>query len=168
MNATQKKCLVLIFGFYAILLTAYVLGFRWNRTRSLQPGIYRLVNGAIQRDGYARVAPNASEWYRMGVEREYYREGTPLLKKIIALEGDVVSYDMIEKGLIIGETTFILLSEIRSKDSAGRDMSMPSFPIRLKPGEAWLGSENERGYDSRYFGPVSMDLLQPARLVWGW
>lgn len=164
----RKKWLVLIVGFFVVLLAAYGLGFRWNYSWSVPIGLWRLEDRRIIRRGdYVQVSPNASVWYRLGVEREYYREGAYLLKKVVAIEADLVSYDLAEKSLTVGGA-FIPISEIRSRDVMGRAMPSPQFPVRLKHGEAWLSSDNERGYDSRYFGPVSLELLRPARLVLAW
>ena len=163
----RKKWLVLIVGFFVVLLAAYALGFRWNYSGSVPLGLWRLEDRRIRRGDYAQVSPNDSAWYRLGVEREYYRDGAYLLKQVVALEGDIVSYDAAEKSVTVGET-FIPISEIRSRDIMGRAMPSPQFPVRLKPNEAWLASDNERGYDSRYFGPVSLEYLRPARLVLPW
>ena len=163
----RKTWIVLIVGFFVVLLAAYCFGFRWNYSGSVPLGLWRLEDRRIQRGDYVQVSPNDSGWYRLGVEREYYREGAYLLKHVVALDGYVVSYDATEKSVSIG-SAFIPISEIRSRDVAGRAMPSPQYPIRLTPNEAWLASDNERGYDSRYFGPVSLDLLQPARLVLRW
>ena len=163
----KQKWLVLLVGFFVVLLAAYALGFRWNYSGSVPMGLWRLEDREIQRGDYVQVSPNASAWYRLGVEREYYRDGAYLLKQVIALEGDGISYDVAEKSVTVG-SALIPISEIRSKDVAGRAMPSPQFPVRLKHNEAWLASDNERGYDSRYFGPVSLELLQPARLVLPW
>ena len=164
----RKKWLVLIVGFFSVLLTAYCLGFRWNYSGSVPLGLWRLEDRKIIRRGdYVQVAPNSSAWYRLGVEREYYRDGAYLLKQVVALEGDIVSNDVPEKSVTVG-SALIPINEIRSRDVVGRAMPSPQFPVRLKHGEAWLASDNERGYDSRYFGPVSVELLRPARLILPW
>ncbi len=161
---TQKKWIALLVGSMVMLVVAYGLGFRWNFTHSVPTGLWRLEDGAIQRGDYVQVSPNDLPWYRFGVEREYYRDEAPLLKKVVALEGDVVSLDALQHNVTV-DGVHVSLSEWRSRDIAGRVMPSPSFPTRLKPGEAWLASENERGYDSRYFGPVPTRLLRRARLV---
>jgi len=144
------------------------LGYRVNFTHSVPVGLWKLENGAILREGYVQVETNPQAWYLLGVERKYYRPGARLLKKVVALEGDIVDYDTTEKiviVIVIVNGKVVPLSEVASRDGMGRAMPSMTFPVRLKPGEAWLASENKRGYDSRYFGPVSLDLLQPARLV---
>jgi type IV secretory pathway protease TraF len=58
------------------------------------------------------------------------------------------------------------MTEIISQDTEGRPLPKASFPVTLRKGEVWLSSENIRGYDSRYFGPVSEDVLRRAAPVW--
>jgi type IV secretory pathway protease TraF len=117
------------------------------------------------RGGYAVVAPSVHPGYRLAVERGYLHELTPMLKRLVAAEGDVVSYDEEERAVTVnGE--YVPMTEILSRDTEERSLPRPSFPVVLKKGEVWLSSENIRGYDSRYFGPVSTDLLRRAKPFW--
>lgn len=150
--------------FSVSIFIIYGLGYRVNFTHSVPVGLWKLEGGAIFREGYVQVVANTQPWYLLGVERKYYQSGARLLKKVVALEGDIVDYGTTEKLLTVNGK-LVPLTETASQDSAGRDMPQMSFPVRLGAGEAWLTSENKRGYDSRYFGPVSLDLLQPARLI---
>jgi len=150
--------------FSVSIFIIYGLGYRVNFTHSVPIGLWRIDGGEVHREGYAQVAANTQPWYLLGVKRKYYQSGARLLKKVVALEGDIVDYDSTEKLLTVNGK-FVPLTETVSRDSAGRNMPQMSFPVRLGAREAWLASENKRGYDSRYFGPVSLDLLRPAKLV---
>lgn len=150
--------------FSVSIFIIYGLGYRVNFTHSVPVGLWKLEDGAILREGYVQVETNPQAWYLLGVEREYYRPGARLLKKVVALEGDIVDYDTTEKIMTVNGKV-VPLSEVASRDGMGRAMPLMTFPVCLGPGEAWLASENKRGYDSRYFGPVSLDLLQPAKLL---
>jgi len=165
---TQRKkwrgAVLFLLLFIVVTFIVYGLGYRMNLTHSVPIGLWRIDDGEVHREGYAQVAANTQPWYLFGVERKYYQSGVRLLKKVVALEGDIVDYDTTEKLLTVNGR-FVPLTETVSRDSAGRNMPQMSFPVRLGAGEAWLTSENKRGYDSRYFGPVSLDLLQPAKLV---
>jgi type IV secretory pathway protease TraF len=88
-----------------------------------------------------------------------------MLKRVVAAEGDFVSYDEWERAITVNGR-YMPMTEILSRDTEGRELPRPLFPALLKKGEAWLSSENIRGYDSRYFGPVSTDLLQRAEPLW--
>ena len=150
--------------FSVSIFIIYGLGYRVNFTHSVPVGLWKLEGGEILREGYVQVAANIQPWYLLGTERKYYQSGARLLKKVVALEGDLVDYDTIGK-IITVNGKVVPLSEVASRDGMGRAMPSMTFPVRLKPGEAWLASENKRGYDSRYFGPVSLDLLQSAKLL---
>jgi type IV secretory pathway protease TraF len=99
------------------------------------------------------------------MERGYLRGLTPMLKRVAAAEGDLVSYDERERAITVNGR-YIPMTEILSRDTEGRPLPRPSFPARLGKGDVWLSSENIRGYDSRYFGPVSEDLLKKAEPFW--
>ena len=81
------------------------------------------------------------------------------------MEGDFVSYDRREKSVTVNGD-YVLMTEILSQDTEGRPMRGAFFPARLKKSQVWLSYENIRGYDSRYFGPVSSDILRKATPVW--
>jgi conjugative transfer signal peptidase TraF len=143
---------------------------RVNLSPSVPTGIWRMDINTSEwsgdvRFGYVVVTPSAHPGYRLAVERGYLHDLMPMLKRIVATEGDFVSYDERERAITVNGS-YIPMTEILSRDTEGRDLPRPLFPTRLKRGEAWLSSENIRGYDSRYFGPVSTDLLQRAEPVW--
>jgi type IV secretory pathway protease TraF len=43
---------------------------------------------------------------------------------------------------------------VASEDSTGAKLSVYPTPVTLPPGSYWLVSDPERGFDSRYFGPI--------------
>jgi type IV secretory pathway protease TraF len=88
-----------------------------------------------------------------------------MLKRIVAAEGDFVSYDRQEKTVTVNGG-YVPMTEILSQDTEGRPMPGAFFPVRLQERQVWLSSENIRGYDSRYFGPVSADILKKAAPIW--
>lgn len=83
------------------------------------------------------------------------------MKKVTASSGDVIDYDTEEESVTVnGE--YLPYTKILSEDTQGRPLYGTKFPIILKKGQVWLSSENVRGYDSRYFGPVSGELIIKA------
>jgi type IV secretory pathway protease TraF len=52
-----------------------------------------------------------------------------------------------------------------ARDSSGRRLEHYPFGAhRVRPGELWLLSDNPRGWDSRYFGPVALaNVVSAAR-----
>jgi conjugative transfer signal peptidase TraF len=166
----QKIAMVCFFVIFIFCLWAgYGELFRINLSPSVPTGIWiterTMKNTSTQSGGirgrYVIVAPSAHPGYRLAVERGYLHELTPMLKRVVGVERDFVSYDEGEKAVTVnGE--YLPMTEIFSRDTEGRPLPRASFPLVLKKEEAWLSSENIRGYDSRYFGPVSTDLLQEA------
>jgi conjugative transfer signal peptidase TraF len=146
-------------------LRLYRAGYRVNLSPSVPTGIWRIRDGGHKKGDYVVVAPNDHHGYRLAVERGYLPGFSPMLKRIVALDGDFISYDRQEKAVTVnGE--YVLMTEIVSQDTEGRPLPEASFPVTLGKGEVWLSSENIRGYDSRYFGPVSEDILRKAAPVW--
>ena len=146
-------------------LSLYHAGYRLNLSPSVPTGIWRIQDGGHKKGDYVVVSPSDHHGYKLAVERGYLPGFSPMLKRIVALEGDFVSYDRQEKAVTVnGE--YILMTEIISKDTEERPLPEASFPVTLRKGEVWLASENIRGYDSRYFGPISEDIFRKAAPVW--
>jgi conjugative transfer signal peptidase TraF len=148
-------------------MTAYAAGFRIKLSRSLPIGIWR-VDGASelsQTDCYVTVSPIGNPGYSLALERGYLYSNSHMLKKIVAVEGDFVSYDIVEKSVTVNGN-YVFRTEILSQDTEGRSLPAALYPVSLTARQVWLSSENIRGYDSRYFGPVSSDLLRKATPIW--
>lgn len=151
--------IILIMGGFC----AWYLGYRINFTPSVPMGIWKLDGKELKSGNFVLVRPNKEEWYKLATKRGYFQEAVPMLKKIAGMEGDVISYDLETRAITVNGAR-VPATEILSKDSGGRPMPSVVFPVRLKQGEVWLTSENIRGYDSRYFGAVSTDLLESMQL----
>jgi conjugative transfer signal peptidase TraF len=146
-------------------LRLYHEGYRVNLSPSVPTGIWRIQDEGHKKGDYVVVSPSDHPGYKLAVERGYLPGFSPMLKRVVAAEGDIVSYDEDEKAVMVnGE--YIMMTEIISQDTEGRPLPRASFPVTLKEGDVWLSSENIRGYDSRYFGPVSEDVLKKAEPVW--
>jgi conjugative transfer signal peptidase TraF len=159
----RKTCFLFGLCFLCFFFWAYWAGYRINNSPSVPTGIWKIdpLPGTAWKDDYVVVPPEAQPAYEFAVERGYVSAGTPLLKKIAAAAGDVIDYNLeIEYITVNGE--ILPYTAISSADSAGRLLYSAKFPVCLKKGEVWLSSENIRGYDSRYFGPVSADLIVRA------
>jgi conjugative transfer signal peptidase TraF len=171
------KRIIILFIIYACamsLLTIMTMKesrtYRINLSPSVPTGIWRVKEKKREESGdikneYVVVEASVHPGYLLAVERGYLHNLTPMLKRVVAWEGDLVSYDEKERAVTVnGE--YIPMTEVLSRDTEGRVLPRVSFPLVLKKGEVWLSSENIRGYDSRYFGPVSTDLLRRATSVW--
>ncbi|MDR1510325.1 MAG: S26 family signal peptidase [Synergistaceae bacterium] len=144
----------------ASFFAAYKAGYRINITPSVPIGVWR-IGGEPRKGGYVAVAASEHAGYRLAVERQYLSDTRPMLKLFAAAEGDVVSYDTQGKAVTVNEN-YISMTEIFERDTEGRPLPSAAFPLRLEAGQGWVSSENIHGYDSRYFGPVSRDLLESA------
>ena len=149
-----------------LLFAGYNIGFRLNRSPSTPRGLWLLQpNMPVGVGNFVAVPPGANPGYALALERGYFREGAIMLKIIIAAEGDLVDYDHEEKAVTVNGR-HIPATEIFPYDSQGRPLYPASFPVVLGSNQVWLSSEWERGFDSRYFGPVYSETLTKAVPVW--
>ena len=104
----------------------------------------------------SKVAAFAPEWARkLADERQYLPYDYPLIKSVLAVEGDVICYH--ETSVSVPKSPDIPL---RSQDSLGRDMPVQSGCHILQLDEYFIASHDvQDGFDSRYFGPVRKDQL---------
>jgi conjugative transfer signal peptidase TraF len=163
---------VVVSGITLISFAACGAGYRVNLSPSVPRGLWKVVNQPEepQKGSYVVVPNNARDesknpGYRLAAERGYLVNPMPMLKRVVAVEGDFVSYDRQEKVVTVNGD-YVFMTEILSRDTEGRPMPGAFFPVWLQDRQVWLSSENIRGYDSRYFGPVSSDILRKATPVW--
>ena len=137
-------------------------GIRLNASPSLPFGLYRVTadSGAPLVE-FCPAEPAASLANARG-----YRQvgscpdcGTPLMKPIVAREGDVV--EVTAAGVRVNGNP-LRNSAPLSLDSAGRPLTpWPAGKYAVPAGVVWLISDyHARSFDSRYFGPVSATLIK--------
>lgn len=139
-----------------LLCIAYFSGYRVNLSGSLPHRLYRIVvlpegkapsRGELVVLDYRKIDnPVISE----GMTRRYLT-AHPMVKQVGALPGETVSLGggrFRVNGRDRGSLTVL------SADSQGRILGAFPTPYTLKTGEFWLVSHPEKGFDSRYFGPV--------------
>jgi conjugative transfer signal peptidase TraF len=91
---------------------------------------------------------------QLGIERGYEGRELPLLKRVVALEGDVVSVS--SSGVSINGQ-FLPNSAPLFYDEAGRPLAMAQLDhFRLGSDQAFLMGVTPTSWDSRYFGAVSL------------
>jgi conjugative transfer signal peptidase TraF len=161
-----------VLGMAFVSLAAYGAGYRINLSPSVPRGVWKIAEQTEQpqRGGYVVVPNDADDesknpGYRLAAERGYLVSPMPMLKRVAAAEGDFVSYDQAERAVTVNGG-YVLMTEILSRDTEGRPMPSAPYPVWLEERQVWLTSENTRGYDSRYFGPVSSDILRKALPIW--
>ena len=142
-------------------IALHSLGYRVNRSSSLPSFVYRITpigadepirrGDAVLIDLSRFPNPVIAE----GVRRGYVNLREPMLKKVGAVPGDAVTLSGNSLS-VSGETA---RQTVASRDSYGGELSAWPTPVTLRPGEYWLVSDPERGFDSRYFGPVRREAV---------
>ena len=74
-----------------------------------------------------------------------------MLKQIGATPGDT---DILKDEYMFVNGGAAAKMTVASRDSFGGELSPWPMPLTLQPDQYWLTSEPERGFDSRYFGPI--------------
>ena len=138
-------------------LLLHALGYRVNLSGSLPGHIYRVIpleaSDSIERGD--RVLIDLPRFrnpvIEIGIRRGYVSRSWKMLKEIGAAPGDAVE---LKDGLLFvnGVSTPMVIS---SEDSRGQALCPYPTPLVLSPDCYWLVSVPYRGFDSRYFGPVS-------------
>ena len=154
-----------------LLLGVDLVGLHFNLTASLPLGLYREIPRPARLGDLVAVCPPA-EWARFGRDRGYLPPGrcdgggAPLLKRIVAVEGQVVVIDA--AGVAVDGQW--LQTPASTIDRQGRPLpTWPEGHHRLGPGQLWIATSDPRSLDSRYFGPVTRDaVLATVVPVWTW
>jgi conjugative transfer signal peptidase TraF len=135
------------------------------RARKLERGDY------VCLEGWRAAAPEAiRSAARDGQVPLSWVQGERLTKLVAGIPGDRITYAQDAQGGHL-EINGVRLprSTALEHDSAGAKLARPKLPHVLQDGEVWLSSEHERGFDSRYFGPVKIEALAcRAELRWKW
>lgn len=135
-------------AFSAFLMMSYFAGFRINLTSSMPEYLWFIYpispDEKIMLGDYVIIPVSGidtSEFDEKTIERYFKQGGFPFLKQVSGVPGDLIDKD-----------ESISLFEI---DSKGCRLPIFHLPTRLGEDEYWLTSDKERGFDSRYFGPVN-------------
>jgi conjugative transfer signal peptidase TraF len=142
-------------------------GLRINLTASEPRGLY-IVEGRPWSRGSLVVIRLPARLSAIALERGYALPGNTAdtamdgLKRVAALPGDTVV--LASNGLSVNGVLWPA-SKPLAWDSNGHPI--PHYPFgvyRVGPGQVWLLSDNLRGWDSRYFGPLPRaNVISAAR-----
>lgn len=143
------------------LATAYSLGLRINTSYSLPMGLY--VTTSDTQSAFVEFCPSG-ESARLSKMRGYRSAGecsdggAPLLKQIVAREGDIV--EMSPLGISVNGKLLQNTAPL-ARDGAGRPLAPWKFgTYKVARGQVWVASTYNRGsYDSRYFGPIAVTSI---------
>lgn len=127
----------------------------YNPSASAEIGFYRLYKDHAPKLG-VQVAAYAPEWARvMADERGYLPYDYPLIKTVLAVEGDEICYH--KSGIRVPNGSVI---SVQVRDRSGREMPVKSGCIVLQSDEYFIASPDvQAGFDSRYFGPVRIEKI---------
>ena len=132
----------------------------YNKTNSAPVGWYAVeTKRPLQRnDLVAAFAP--AEARKLAADRGYLPEHVPLIKTVWAIGGEQVCHDG-QRVRVLNRPDISVLGQ----DGLGRALPVMSGCYRLNADEVFLVSTTvENSWDSRYFGPVSDELiLGPVR-----
>lgn len=130
-----------------------------NRTDSLPHGLYWLgpVRPGGPRPGDVVALPVPAAVRDVVRERGYLPPRGVLMKPVAARTGDVVC--LRDGSVRINGRIF---SRLRLEDSAGRPLPRLGFCGPVPEGHVFLATPDARSFDSRYFGPVSLEELAGA------
>ena len=128
----------------------------YNPSSSAPIGWYQLTdNYAPKRNDL--VAAYAPDWARvLADERSYLPYDYPLIKSVLAIEGDEVCYHIDRVSVPNGADI-----PLPARDRLGREMPRKFVGcLTLGAGEFWIASPDvQTGFDSRYFGPIDQNML---------
>jgi conjugative transfer signal peptidase TraF len=131
-----------------------------NYTPSLPVGVYLLRPGrTVTKDALVEFEIPAR--VRAFIVGRYLPARFHLLKRVVALEGDVVCF---ADGSYRVEG--VAISMIARHDSVGRPLRVFEFCGKVPPGTAMLATPHPSSLDSRYFGPVPLSDLTVATPLW--
>ena len=168
----RRALVALAGGLVLVAAGAWVSGLRFNLSASLPPGFYIVSRGDVGRGSLvlACLPPNVADFARARgyVPRGVCPGGTaPLGKQVLAMSGDTVTVSA--EGLSVNGA-LMPDSRARARDVRGRPLWMTPIGRHLVgPTEIWLISHHPLGYDSRYFGALSVSSIRAVvRPLWTW
>lgn len=154
--------------FVVSIMVAYAAGVRINLTASFPQGLYFLENKPAKRGDLVEFATPDTEVFRQAVERDYISESflfgrTHLLKRLVAVEGDVVTIDA--KGVTVNGK-LLSNSKPQTADELGRPLPRVELTsYQLQVNEILLMSEySPASFDARYFDIQSIEGI--SGIIW--
>jgi conjugative transfer signal peptidase TraF len=135
----------------------------WNASSSSPLGFYTVARArrVIVGDLIVAWAPPAAR--RLAARRNYLPTNVPLIKRVAAVQGDIVCA---KRSLVLINGHVASLR--RSSDRRGRPLPWWNGCKVLAKGELFLLSSHARfAFDGRYFGMTQpQEVIGKARLIW--
>lgn len=130
----------------------------WNVSASVPVGLYMVVADTPPHMADVVAFIPSEPLAGFLAERGYLPDGLPLLKRVLAMPGQIVcraDLAITVNGAGVGSAL--------ARDRAGRDLPAWQGCRRIQSGEVFLMNRQVRdSLDGRYFGPTTTDLLLGA------
>ena len=161
----MKRILLLCGVVVAALTAAEALNpapvFIWNQTASIERGLYIQTNSNVETSVTVAVSPPPN-FRNLLQERRYLPSTVPLMKRVVAADGDQIC--RIGDEIILNQEQ---IARAKEKDSAGRILPEWQGCFVLSAHEVFLLGSHENSLDGRYFGPVRREsIIGTYRLIW--
>lgn len=130
----------------------------WNTSASVPIGLYLIVSRPVQIGDYVLVRISGP-MQALAERRNYVGANMPLLKRVVATEGDRVC----RRGqalLVSGQHVAIALGI----DQAGRPLPVWQGCHQLQHGQVFVLGKHPESFDSRYFGPIDREQIAGAAI----
>ena len=145
----------------SLVAGAWFYGIRINLTPSMPKGLYRIVDGPVQRGDIVSLCP-PDPWGKLGKIRGYTGDGQcpdgsrPLLKILAGIEGDTVSIgsDGIRINGFLQDN-----STAQAQDRHGRNICSILESGKIPQNRVLVLAPVSWSFDGRYFGLVPKDIL---------
>ena len=135
----------------------------WNVSDSAPRGLYAVSPDARMAAGDMVAARTPAPWRGLAARRHYLPANVPLLKRVVAAEGDIVC----AHGERISINAVPAVTR-RARDGAGRILPWWEGCRALRGGEYFLlMADTPDSFDGRYFGvTAARDVIGKARRIW--
>lgn len=153
----------------AIVVVAYVAGFRINTTNSIRPGLYFMTDSPVEKGSYVFFCPPDTSVFAMAKKHGYIAKGfcpgeySYMMKRVLAAKGDSVK--VTDDGVFV-EGHLLPYSKPRQVDLGGREL--PRYRLdeyEVAGNELLLMSDvSDTSFDARYFGLVSSSQVKSVIL----
>ncbi|NML16992.1 conjugative transfer signal peptidase TraF [Azohydromonas caseinilytica] len=157
----------------ALLIGAGVAGLRFNSTRSIAQGLYRVTEEPLRAGAYVLACPPPVQPFLEARARLYIGPGICpgrmgyLMKRVVAVCGDRV--ELTEAAVVVNGRAVPGSARLPA-DTVGRPLPQPTSASTVLGDEVLLmGDVSPRSFDGRYFGPVDRThILAVIRPVFTW
>lgn len=136
----------------------------WNASPSMDQGLYWITSQSdFERGEIVAAEPPTNVAIMMG-QRGYLPAGLPLIKRIVAMDGD--TFCRIGNAISADGQP---VAEARDHDRMRRPLPVWQGCTALKEDEVFLLGDSPESFDSRYFGPVSRTQIWGRAVpIWTW